>query len=425
MRCYNAIFTVAQFLLNFVSFPVGILLDTTRKPLFFTLAGIFQFLGFVLFAVSDSKPSSSITMFHHRDYFILSYGLMALGGSMAIIGAFPASFLVRPIRYQALLLAANSCLFDASSVIFYVVYRLNLAFPYVFSRKRVFLGLAVLAFLIYTVLVICWILLEKKDWKTVCDREIDEINSEKEDNDAEDAHNSIHVDRDQNKTETSITTLHAKRIRDQKLHEISVYRQLASFEFTFIVIFSSIHVLQTNLYIETVNEYLASIGDINGTYAGIFSYLLPCGVVFIPLIDYTIQRVGAVNTLNLTNVLSMAFGSVLLLPNLVVQVMNFGLFTCFRAYLYSTINTYTAETFGVNTLGRIIGCIYTSSSIITLLQYPAASIAEGYFNDDFWVVYLSMLVFCLVPVVIAVWYCRIILKAGSVKDNERLSLING
>jgi len=149
--------------------------------------------------------------------------------------------------------------------------------------------------------------------------------------------------------------LHIKRIHTQRLHERNVLQQLTSYEFTVIVIFASIHVLQCNLYIETVNEYLASIGDHDGTYANIFSFVLPGGIIFIPLIDATIQKVGAVNTLALTNCLSLIFGAVLLVPNLAVQTVNFGMFACFRAYLYSTLNTYIADTFGVSTMGQIIG----------------------------------------------------------------------
>jgi len=419
MICFNAIFTVGQFLLNFVAVPVGFLLDMTSKPIYFTVAGMCQITGLVLFGISDSKPSSSLSsmkFLYHHDYFVISYGLMALGGCMAIIGAFPASFLVRPRRYQALILAACSCLFDSSSVIFYLLYKFNLSFPNMVSRKRAFLGLAMVALLVYSILVICWILLEKNDWRRVCDdednKDVGEINGNNDhreyDGSGDNVNHSVKLDDHehnrkrskypQNAVTTSNSILHSRRIRRQRLHKLGVPQQLASFDFAVIAIYSSVHVLQCNLYIETVNEYLTSIGDHDAKYANMFSFILPCGIFFIPLIDRTIQNIGVVNTLIATNFLSLLFGSILLIPNLTVQTINFGIFTCFRAYLYSTLNTFIAKTFGASTTGRILGFTFTIGSVISLLQYPAASIAEGYLGNKFGAVNLILLVLCFLPV---------------------------
>lgn len=408
MRRYNAIFTLGQFSINFASLPVGFFIDMISKPVYFTIAGICQITGFILFGISDSN---------NLDYFAIAYGLMALGGSMSIIGALPASFLVRPRRYQPLLLAASSCLFDASSIIFYLIYKITLVFPITFNRKRAFFGLAIVAFIVYTILVACWVILEKKDWKQVCDNENNIGVENNEEFDSGNSHNNV-VTFDQDNqdhrkkrvTVTSTSILHSRRIHNQRLHGLSVIQQFDSFDFTVIFVFFSVHVLQCNLYIETVNEYLTSIGDNDGTYAKIFSLVLPCGIIFIPFIDATIQKVGSVNTLKVTNALSLIFGFILLFPNLTVQTINFGIFTCFRAYLYATLNTFIAETFGLSTIGRMIGCTCTVGSFLTLLQYPAASIAEGYVGDGFGIVNLFVLVISCLPVIITAWYSNIILE---------------
>jgi hypothetical protein len=72
---------------------------------------------------------------------------------------------------------------------------------------------------------------------------------------------------------------------------------------------------------------------------------LPVGIIFVPLIEVTVRRFGIVQTLHFTNALGIVFGSLLLVPSLYVQAFNFLIFTCFRAYLYATLNTFIALTF--------------------------------------------------------------------------------
>ena len=91
MNRLNAIFTLAQFFLSFASLPIGFLLDIAPKPFHFAIAGILEMTGLVLFSISDSDSD--------RDYFLLGYSLLAVGGCMTMLGAFPASFLLA--KYQA------------------------------------------------------------------------------------------------------------------------------------------------------------------------------------------------------------------------------------------------------------------------------------------------------------------------------------
>ena len=67
------------------------------------------------------------------------------------------------------------------------------------------------------------------------------------------------------------------------------------------------------------------------------------------------------------------FGTLLLVPNLKVQAVNFGIFTGFRAFIYATLNTLIALTFGVATMGRMMGCVFTTAAVVSLLQYPLAA----------------------------------------------------
>ena len=108
----NIIFTVAQFLLSFASLPVGLFLDLIPKPLYFGVAGLCEITGLILFALSDSSTSRTARSMsasaeqesyqaqdHDHDHFLLGYSLLAVGGCMTLLGAYPASFLLP--HYQA------------------------------------------------------------------------------------------------------------------------------------------------------------------------------------------------------------------------------------------------------------------------------------------------------------------------------------
>jgi len=157
----QVIFTVAQFVLSFVSLGVGWFLDHAPKQYHWLLAALVEISGLVLFAYADSK---------RFDVFAVSYAMMAFGGCMTMLGAFPASFLLHSSRQPAIL-AAISCFFDASSVVFFGFHRVELSWGHAWSRKSLFIAWALLGSGVYVALAACWSVLERKDWKSVLERE--------------------------------------------------------------------------------------------------------------------------------------------------------------------------------------------------------------------------------------------------------------
>jgi hypothetical protein len=412
---YNRIFTVAQFALSFASLPIGFFLDVSSKTVHFGLAALFEISGLILFGISDSKTSNG-------DFFLVSYSLLALGGCMTMLGSFPASFLLP--HHQAGILAAISCLFDASSIIFAIFDRCNALHPQIWTHRRLFTNYAMIAFLLYTILAGCWSILERKDWKTVAENETRQQQTqqkqantqqhEKEtillrrDDPDENANDSSDT-RDQAKQNTVWKTNldpHAERIHRLGIHEWTLPRQLVTLEFGTVLVFACTHMLRCNYYIETVNEQLAMYGDVDAKYARLFSLVLPSGIIFVPVIERTIQRWGVVPTLHITNGIGVVFGTLLLIPSLRLQAVNFVTFTAFRAFLYATLNTFIAVSFGVSTMGRMIGCTFTTAAMVTLLQYPAAGFAER--HGSFHLVNGVMLLACILPISLGCWYSHCI-----------------
>ena len=382
---YNLIFTLAQFFLSFASLPVGFFLDKAPKTIHYTVAGVLQISGLLLFAHATAE---------HDHFFDLGYTLMAIGGCMTMLGSFPASFLLP--HHQPAILAAISCLFDASSVVFTVFSQLHKYNAVVFSRFNMFCALAVIGVFVYTTLIYCWYKLEGLNWEQVIEEEEDK---ERQTTSAEDTSARVHSEAD---------ALHSKRIEQLQIHDQPVLRQLLSYDYTLAVLFASVHMLRCNFYLETVNEMLSTFGDKDAFYANIFSFVLPAGIVFVPVIEFCVRRLGVIGTLNLTNMGGVLFGVLLLVPVLRIQMVNFALFACFRAFLYATLNTFIAFTFGVRTMGRIIGFVFTTAAVVTLLQYPAAGLAESPAGTDFTFINGVMVSICVIPIALSLAYSQLL-----------------
>ena len=403
---FNYIFTLAQFMLSFASLPIGFFLDHSYKTVHYAVAAVLQISGLLIFGTSDSHENG-------HDLFVTGYTLMSLGGCMTMLGAFPASFLLP--KYQAGILAAISCLFDFSSIIFTIFNRLNLYNSTIFSRQNMFIALAGFGVFVYGTLISCWLFLERRDWTTVVDEESKERQEDLNKNGASEDAN------DDEKDGRNANAKHTDYIRRLGIHDWSLQRQLCTYEYLLVVLFAAVQMLRCNFYIETVNELLLTYGDTQAYYANIFSFVLPCGIVFIPIIDATVRQLGVVGTLNVTNILGIVFGTVLLVPSLNLQTINFAVFACFRAFLYATLNTFIAFSFGVRTMGRVIGCTFTTAAVVTLLQYPAATFAENEEHTDFTTINLIMLASCIIPVGLSLGYSNMLAKnQGSVGETAPL-----
>jgi MFS transporter, LAT3 family, solute carrier family 43, member 3 len=385
---YNVIFTMAQFSLSFGSLFVGILMDYASKARLYVIVALIQVSGLVLFGLSQSST---------LDYFAIGYILLAVGGCITMLAGFPASFLLP--RHQPAILAANSCLFDASSIVFAIFNFLEYNFPITCSRQNMFLAYAVLAIVVYGVLAVCWYKLEHSHWKAVIEEESQQLQQSKQEPDENG--NKQH--------ESSQEDPHKTHVRRIGMHDQTIWQQLRSFEFALVLIFASSHMLRCNFYIGTVNEMLYRLGDTTFYYSKMFGFVLPVGIFFVPLIDDTIRRIGILPTLHVTNLMGMVFGAMMLIPSLHVQAIAFFMFAGFRAYLYATISTFIALTFGVSTMGRMVGSCFTSASIVSLLILPAATVAERTSaggKDNFTMVNIIMLAICAIPSFMVMRYQR-------------------
>jgi hypothetical protein len=436
----GVMFTLGQFLLNFSSLPVGFMLDHTPKVAFYVIAGTINVMGLLLFACSDTKTG--------RDYFLLSYALMAFSGSMTMLGAFPTTFLLP--QHQAALLAAISCLFDASSITFFVFYEVVLAIDSIdlttIIRQRLFVGWAILSFVIFTCLCLLWAYLNRFDWNEldlstiVGDGHGHGKGYTVDDPDREGLHvseiSALLVEGNESFSEmfgsphqrlssaapsssprkddmlllsSSSARSDQKRRRSSRIQELQtkpLRKILSTFHFGVAAIFTSVSMLRINFYILTVDTFLLSLGDVNSRYAETFSWILPSGLIFVPIIDWTAKKLGVINTLRITNAIGIVFGMILLVPILSVQGLNFLLLTCYRAFVYAAISVFVAQTFGVGAMGRVFGSCAFIAALVSLAQSGMASVTQSTFDGNFYPTNCFNLFLAMIPTVAVEAYER-------------------
>ena len=349
------IYTLSTFALSFVSLPGGWFVDTYGVRATVCLSCVLNVAGLSLFSVSDSIEFN---------LFIPAACLMSVGGFLCMCGSWPAAFLYS--HWQTIILASISCLFDASSIIPAIFEALSHI-----GRRRLFLSYAAWGLILHILMFSMWSCVSNE-------RPNEEYSEIKEQDSRRYSQERMNEDKS-NQTGTR------HRLPPVPLQERSLSQQLRSFQFVFAVVFASCQQLRANAYIGMNNNLLHRYGD-NGFYTETFGWFLPAGVVFIPIIDYAVTRLGISGALHATNALGIIYGTLVLFDKpLELQFGTFFFFAAFRAFLYSVMSSYNAQVFGLRTLGRITGCIFTSSAVFQLLQYPLNDMVEITFEGDpFW-----------------------------------------
>ncbi|RLN93422.1 hypothetical protein BBJ28_00011765 [Nothophytophthora sp. Chile5] len=392
----NLIFAVASVVMNAGALPVGIFLDRAGPRVATALAAVVEVSGLTLLALADSKSF---------DVFVPAYVLIAFGGSITMMSSYPSSFLI--MRYQTAILAAISCLFDGSSVVFLVLYAVHEHFGV--PRRQLFLALAVLSAALYLVLIFLWGLNEKslrshrKANSKVLTPAVAALQLEpllvNGTANGQDSYGSVAV-----QAEDAIAVKWTPPLtpgqEDKaafRLVDVAISKQMRSFEFAYIVIYAGIQVLRATVYIGTANKLLENYGDQahDFLYTKVFSFVLPMGFLFVPSIDYLVETRGLAKALLFTNVLGVLYNVLVLVPSLPVQCAAFFIFTAFRAFLYAIVSAFTAKTFGLKNLGSLMGIVFSIGSVISLAEYPAVYLSNLLFAGDLTVVNSSSLLLCL------------------------------
>ena len=164
---------------------------------------------------------------------------------------------------------------------------------------------------------------------------------------------------------------------------------LATKEFLFLGLFTSIHILKLNFVVSSINDQLnyAFSGDEDSVddLVAVFGIMLPFGFVILPFTAYLLQR-GAVDAMQVANCLAVAYTYSLALhpTNFLWQIcVTFPLVAVSRQLVYSTVFYMVGEYFGFRNYGVILGLINLIVSVAGTLQYALVMLAEQEYGGDY------------------------------------------
>jgi hypothetical protein len=370
---FALIFSAGTFLVNGISLPSGIFLDYCGPRVMIGVAALLEIPGLILFGLADSKTF---------DVFLPAFCCIAVGGQMTLFSAFPTAFAIE--GRQAGVFASISCLFDASSIMFQLLYLTSQHMaqgPASTTRRDIFLFFAGVAAVMYFAAIMTWTryLAQQNDDEGEA-ASVEELEAPPA-GPLPTVASGVQLESD---AYGSLNAPPKSAAAAVPLTERPLLQQLRTFQFVFVLVFATCGVFRANLYIGVNSILLQDLGDgLHGNfYTTLFGYFLPAGFLFIPVIERSIERFGLVGSMHFTNGLAVAVYALAMVASLQVQAGNFLVFAAYRAYLYAVMAAYIGQVFGLLTLGRITGCVFTASSIVNILQEPALKWCNQYFHGD-------------------------------------------
>jgi LAT3 family solute carrier family 43 protein 3 len=422
----NLLYTIGSTASIIGSFASGAILDNYGFLANAFFAGAFNALGFLLFALA---PNNSLPLL------IIAVSLIGTGGIFTFFCAFGISSLVYKANIPLVLTGAN-VFFDCSAVIPLVFYQL---FNAGYSRRGIFISYAVVACFTFTSYMLLFYIESRHrvPSATTPGTAAEAVAT------AEDEEDSVHSNRS-TVIGVEVPHTHRRRRRDsqdsdfshpsqasasqaerepgQYVHDHDHFvtlpwtQQLKSYYFLYIVCFSTVMMLRSNIYLGTVQILLEDYNDDDHNYlfTQIFIVILPFGFLFIPAISYLLKKYGFATFFQLVSLTGIGYGVIAVIPVLPLQVLTFVLYATHRAFLYSVIATFNACVFGNKNAGRIHGFTFLIAGVINLSQWPLMLAIFAYANGNLFYLYIALLLLCI-P---SLFHTELFLRPAMAKDDN-------
>ncbi|CAE7784118.1 unnamed protein product [Symbiodinium sp. CCMP2592] len=332
------LFTVAQFGWGLSVTFMGFAIDSRGPRFACAVGGLLESTGLLLLGTARGCLESVV------DGFLVGVLLVSIGGGAIQVQSMKLPFLVNAQLFPLVMTIAN-CLDDASASIPLGHYQLYLNG---FSRFWIFscyggLCLALSAALGFT-------------WRGGPNRRLSAVSiAEYQDADACDAGAGWRP----------------------RLHGLPLLRQLASFEFAFVML-RSVEFLRSNLYVGLNKEWLRSLGDAetHNSYLKMFTASLPLAMFFVPLFNRCLAR-GFVFTFVVSIALGEVWNLIALVPVLEIQVVAFVAYTSWRALLFACLYVFIGHSFGNRSSGTISALTTIGGCAISGLIWPCARLSKA------------------------------------------------
>ena len=406
LELINLLYTVGSTASIIGSMASGIILDNYGFITNCSIAGIFSFTGYLMFALA---PRESLPVL------IVAVTLIGLGGIFSFFCAFGIIGMVHKTNIPLILTGAN-VLFDCSAIIPLFYYEL---FEAGYSRRNIFLSYSLLACLVYMCYMFAYHLAARSygtytaaDPALQINQEGDDVGGENNSVSSENSDRSVvfgvevpHKEHRRRKRSvsnssdiTEVSQIDKVTVQNHDAFlELPWTEQLKSYYFLYIVCFTTVMMLRSNIYLGTVQILLEEYNDDDHGYlfTQIFTAILPFGFVFITSISYVLKRYGFATFNNIVTCLGIIYGVLAVIPVLYLQVLTFIFFCAYRAFFYSVVATFNASIFGHKNAGRIHGFSFLVAGIANFIQWPMMLLIFEYANGKLFYLYLALVLICI------------------------------
>lgn len=392
--------------------------------------------AFLLFGVADSEDVAS---------FNLAGVLLGSAMSLAFVNGFPLACLVDS-NYTSMIMTSLNCLFDASAAVFAVLYFISSSSN--LSRQAIFVPFAIFAYALYGAIAVLWSIYEQElnqppdklgsdltpspsannlvlseetsplsDWAPVSSTSVDvdepyrdmlsdsntsvksPFHAKAPSGDIEmvELNTSVNEFNDVDNNGGDAVGLTSVSYDADAVLSLPWHKHLFRQPFVFIGIYAPIQVLRVTIFFGGILGTLRQLGDDNDNYfyTNVLFAILPLSFIFIPMIEFCLQRYGMLFSFRFTTVLGYVYSGLLLIPSLPIQIVTFILFCGFRAFLFSVIGVYFVQHYGVKSSGRLYGAMSLFNSFLNFLQYPAFILANRYDHGSVFFINLSVLLLAI------------------------------
>jgi hypothetical protein len=192
--------------------------------------------------------------------------------------------------------------------------------------------------------------------------------------------------------------------------------QLLSVPFIMLNLFFAVSMISCTWSLITAADFLASLGDDDGTYLKIFTLCQPASILALPLVDAIVQQYGfgaAFQTVNVINFIYIVIKCTS--TNLHLQVVTFLMVAAVRCFLYAATFSSLPSLLSADVVGRGTGFLAMVGGLASFLNIPLNKLTVG---GDFFIPNLMYLL-AVIPTTIAARHVqRVIHREKELKEQK-------
>jgi hypothetical protein len=147
--------------------------------------------------------------------------------------------------------------------------------------------------------------------------------------------------------------------------------QILSLPYIMLTLFFSINMVSCNWTLATAADFLASLGDDDGTYLRLFTIFQPASILALPLVDATVHKFGFGTAFQCVNALTFIYILIKLTSdNLNMQVVTFAMVAVIRCYLYAVTFSFLPRLLSADAVGKGTGLLYMVGGVASFVNIP-------------------------------------------------------